>query len=96
LVSPDHVKAEGGLDDRADLPHVEREGSVGERFHHHVARETTEIAVLDRTARLVRVGGDDLVEVLPFLDEVQRLGGAQTRFFFGAFDLRGSALRTRA
>src|SRR5262249_4010400 len=93
LVSPDDVEAEWGLDDGAHLPHFESERRIGERLYHHVAREAAEIAVLPRSAGLVRVRRHDLVEVLPLLDEIERFVRSQTRFVLAARDALRSVFR---
>src|SRR4051812_32692682 len=68
LRATDDVKAERALDDRAHLPHVERERRVGKRPNHLVAREPPEIPVPRRAAGLIGVRGHHLVEILPRFD----------------------------
>ncbi len=75
LLEEDDVIAEGALDHRADLAHVEREGRVLERLDHAAAAEEAEITAARRAPRVLRVLLRQLLERLPGLRPLaERLG----------------------
>jgi len=89
----DDVKAEGALDDLADLADLEREGGVRKGLDHLIAAKDAEVAGALASARLVAVLAHEAVEFGALADLEQALLGAGIGLGAGAREIGGLAAR---